>query len=55
MFDLLVKYEKGKISTAGVGEIGINTFNFYMLRSRIVPLIVSKNSLAILFRSMCKN
>ena len=55
MFDLLVKYEKGKISTTGQGEIGLNTFQFFTLRSRVVPLIVSKNVQGILFRSMIKN
>jgi hypothetical protein len=54
IFDLLVKYEKSKVSTTGVSEIGLNTLNFYCLRSKITPLFVSKTAIAMMSRATLK-
>lgn len=55
MFDLLLKYEKSKISTTGQSEISLNTLNFFTLRTKMVPLFIAKTAIAMIFRSSTKN
>lgn len=54
MFDLLLKYEKSKISTTAQAEVGLGTINFYLLKSKVTPLLVSKTGIALLFRATLK-
>jgi hypothetical protein len=51
VFDLLLRYEKSKVSLTGPDEIGFNTLNFLALRTYMAPFLLPKNSLALLFRS----
>lgn len=51
VFDLLLRYEKSKVSLTGPDEIGFNTLNFFALRTYVAPFLLPKNSLALLFRS----
>lgn len=51
LFDLLLRYEKSKISSTSSEEIGFNTLNFFALRTYIVPFLLPKNSFTLLYRS----
>jgi hypothetical protein len=54
VFDLLLKYEKSKISATNYNEISNSTFNMFMVKFRIVPIMVSKNTVSQVFRSFLK-
>lgn len=54
MFDLLLKYEKAKISTTGQSEISLNTLNFFLLKTKMVPLFIAKTAIALIFRAATK-
>jgi hypothetical protein len=42
LFELLLKYEKSKISATNYDEIGLNTLNFFCLKFQIVPFMLKK-------------
>jgi hypothetical protein len=54
VFDLLLKYEKSKISTTSYNEISNNTLNMFMVKFRIVPVLVTKNTVSQVYRSFLK-
>ena len=54
VFDLLLKYEKSKISTTSYNEISNNTLNMFMVKFRIVPVLVTKNTVSQAYRSFLK-
>ena len=53
-FDLLIKYEKGKVSQTGPDEIGLATVNFFALRTFIIPFLITKQTFALVFKGALK-
>lgn len=49
-----MKYEKSKISATNYNEISNNTLNLFMVKFRIVPFMVSKNTVSQIYRSFLK-
>lgn len=54
LFDLLLKYEKSKISATNYNEISSNTFNLFTVKFKITPFMVSKNAVSQIYRSFLK-
>lgn len=55
LFELLLKYEKSKISATNLDEISLNTLHFFTLKFRIMPFMLEKNALTKIFKAVCKN
>ncbi len=49
MFDLLLKYEKSKISATSFDELSLNTLNYFCLKFKIIPFMIVKNTLNKIF------
>ena len=49
LFDLLLKYEKSKISATNYDEIGLGTLNFFSLKFKIVPFMLQKQDISKVF------
>jgi hypothetical protein len=49
LFDLLLKYEKSKISATNYDEIGMGTLNFFALKFRITPFMIQKQDITKIF------
>lgn len=54
VFDLLLKYEKSKISATNYNEISNNTLNMFLVKFRLVPVLVTKNTVSQVYRSFLK-
>lgn len=55
LFELLVKYEKSKISMTQKQQISQGTFNYFALKFGIVPNVLEKNVLGKIMISIWKN
>lgn len=42
LFDLLLKYEKSKISATNYDEIGLATLNYFCLKFKVIPFMLQK-------------
>ncbi len=42
LFDLLLKYEKSKISATNYDEIGMGTLNYFCIKFKIIPFMLQK-------------
>lgn len=55
LFDLLLKYEKSKISATNYDEIGLGTLNFFCLKFQIVPFMLQKHDITKIFTYATKD
>ena len=55
LFDLLLKYEKSKISATNYDEIGLATLTFFALKFKIMPFMLQKQDINKIFMFATKS